>query len=94
MRLPTNSLRFRFIASTFAWIIVSLVLTGFMVSALFRIYITQGFHDEMQIHIEELSALTLVDQRGDPILLRRLSDPRFIPKFSGYYWQVRVLSVG
>lgn len=89
MKFPTNSLRFRFIASTFAWIAIGLVLTGLMVSALFRIYVTQGFHDEMQIHIEELSALTLVDARGDPIMLRRLSDPRFIPQYSGFYWRVQ-----
>lgn len=88
MKLPTDSLRFRYITSIIVWIAIGLALTGLMVSALFRIYITQGFHDEMQIHIEELSALTRIDGSGDPVLLRRLSDPRFIPPNSGFYWQV------
>lgn len=88
MKLPTDSLRFRYITSTIVWIAIGLVLTGLMVSALFRIYITQGFHDEMQVHIEELSALARVDGNGDPVLLRPLSDPRFVPYHSGFYWQV------
>lgn len=88
MKLPTDSLRFRYITSTIVWIAIGLALTGLMVSALFRIYITQTFHDEMQVHIEELSALARVDGNGDPFLVRRLSDPRYIPPGSGYYWQV------
>lgn len=88
MKLPTDSLRFRYITSTIVWIAVGLVLTGLMVSALFRIYITQGFHDEMQVHIDELAALARVDRMGEPFLLRQLSDPRYLPPGSGYYWQV------
>jgi signal transduction histidine kinase len=89
MKIRTDSLRFRFIASTFLWIVVSLVLTGFMVAALFRIYMTQQFHDEMQVHIVELEELTTIDRSGQPYLLRRLSDPRFIDPGSGFYWQVQ-----
>ena len=70
MKLRTDSLRFRFIASTFLWIIVSLVLTGFTVAALFRIYTTQQFHDELQVHIAELEGLTTVDASGQPYLAR------------------------
>lgn len=88
MKLPTDSLRFRYITSTVVWIAVGLVLTGLMVSALFRIYITQGFHDELRVHIDELAALARVDKKGDPFLLRQLSDPRYLPTGSGYYWQI------
>ncbi len=84
-----NSLRFRFIASTCALIAMGLVLTGFAMSRLMRLYVEQGFHEEMQIHIEELSALTTVSANGQPKLLRRLSDPRFLIPKSGYYWEVR-----
>jgi signal transduction histidine kinase len=89
VKLRTDSLRFRFIASTFLWIVVSLVLTGFMVAALFRIYTTQQFHDELQVHIVELEGLTSVNASGQPYLVRRLSDPRFIDPGSGFYWEVR-----
>jgi signal transduction histidine kinase len=89
MKLATNSLRFRYIASTSLWIAVGLILTGLMVSSLMRFYVNQGFHDEMKIHIEELAALTASDTAGQPYLLRRLSDPRFMLKGSGFYWEVR-----
>ena len=69
-------------------ILLGLLLTGIMVSSLMRAYIAQGFHDEMQVHIEELAALTILDSKGQPRLLRRLSDPRFIPANSGFYWKV------
>ncbi len=84
-----NSLRFRFIISTLALIAVGLILTGFTMSRLMRLYIEQGFHEEMQIHIEELAALTTTDSKGQPKLLRRLSDPRFLIPKSGFYWEVR-----
>jgi signal transduction histidine kinase len=86
---PNGSLRKRFIISTFILIGAGLLFTGIMVSNLFRTYITDGFHEEMQIHIEELAALSTVDKTGQPFLLRRLSDPRFIPAHSGFYWEIR-----
>lgn len=88
MTIDTRSLRSRFVLGTVVLILFGLLLTGIMVSSLMRAYITQGFHDEMQVHIEELAALTIVDSNGQPRLLRRLSDPRFIPENSGFYWKV------
>ena len=35
-----------------------------------------------------IAALTRVDARGDPVMLRQLSDPRYLPGGSGYYWQI------
>jgi signal transduction histidine kinase len=84
----TRSLRARFVLGTVLLIAVSLVLAGIMVATLMRTYITDGFHEEMQIHIEELAALTAIDEKGQPYLKRRLSDPRFIPVNSGFYWEV------
>jgi signal transduction histidine kinase len=89
VRYLTNSLRFRFISSTILLVSVGLALTGLMVSSLMRTYVTQGFHDELQIHIQELAALTTTDENGQPVLLRQLSDPRFIEQASGFYWEVR-----
>lgn len=84
-----DSLRSRFIASTFIWALVALLATGFMVTALFRTYIEQQFRDELIVHIAELDGLTEVSASGQPYLARRLSDPRFIEPGSGFYWQVR-----
>jgi signal transduction histidine kinase len=84
-----GSLKKRFIVSTIAYILFGLLLTGLLMAGLFRSYITAGFHDEMQIHIEELAALVAIDTNGQPFIMRRLSDPRFVPKDSGFYWEVR-----
>ncbi len=84
-----QSLRFRFIFGTALLVTVGLVLTGVTVSRLMRLYIEQGFHEEMQIHIDELAALATIDATGKPKLLRRLSDPRFLIPNSGFYWEVR-----
>lgn len=88
MKLDLKSLRTRFILATVLWISSGLLITGILVSTLVRNYVVQGFHEEMEIHIEELAALTSIDESGQPFLIRRLSDPRFIPSKSGYYWQV------
>lgn len=89
MTFSTDSLRFRFVASMIAATVAGLILTGFMVTYLMRTYVTQGFHEEMQIHIDELGALTTVNETGQPYLLRALSDPRFGAQNSGLYWEVR-----
>ncbi len=52
-------------------------------------YVEEGFHEEMQVHIEELAALSRVDGAGQPYLIRRLSDPRFLISKSGFYWEVQ-----
>ncbi len=84
-----GSLQRRFVFTTSALVVTCLIAVGILVSSLFRANITAGFHDEMQIHIEELAALTALDQKGQPYLLRRLSDPRFVPVGTGFYWEVR-----
>ncbi len=84
-----RSLRVRFIFGTAFLVAVGLILTGVTVSRLMRHYVEQGFHDEMQIHIDELAALVRVDSAGNPILLRQLSDPRFLIPNSGFYWEIR-----
>ncbi len=84
-----DSLRSRFIASTFIWALFAMTATGLMVASLFRVYTEQQFRDELKVHIAELDGLTEIDERGQPFLVRRLSDPRFIQHGSGFYWEVR-----
>lgn len=88
MKLRTDSLRFRLLIGTVVWICLGAVVGGILVSSLFRWNLLQGYHEELEIHIDELLALTAVDQSGQPYMLRRLSDPRYLPAGSGFYWQV------
>lgn len=88
MTLDFSSLRTRFIAATILSIIIGTLLTGIIVARVIQSYVLDGFHEEMEVHIQELGVLSNVDAQGQPYLLRRLSDPRFIPSGSGFYWQV------
>lgn len=88
MKLPSDSIRFRYIAATIVWTVTSVVVAGIVIAALFRSHVLQQYHDELQVHIAELAGLTDVDAQGRPYLQRPLSDPRFNPPASGFYWQV------
>jgi signal transduction histidine kinase len=88
MKPLLRSLRFRFTFTTTVWVLLSTVLAAVLIANIFRQNLIDGYHEEMQIHIEELAALTTVAADGQPYLLRRLSDPRFLPAKSGMYWQV------
>jgi signal transduction histidine kinase len=83
-----SSLRTRFIMATMVSVIIGTILTGLVVARVIHSYVVDSFHAEMEIHIQELSELSVVDAKGQPYLLRRLSDPRFIPPGSGFYWEV------
>jgi signal transduction histidine kinase len=89
MTRATDSLRFRFIAGTFALILSGLIVTGLLMTWLMKVYIAQGYHDEMQVHIEEVAALVRLDATGQPYMIRQVSDPRFQVKDSGFYWEIR-----
>ena len=88
MRVATDSLRFRFLVSTLIWIGFGIFSGGLLVSAVYRWNLIDSYHQELNIHLEELAALTELDSKGQPYLVRRMSDPRYLPKASGFYWQV------
>lgn len=89
MRLPARgSLRLRFLAGLLAWVGLGLLVVGLGASRLFHAHVEAQFHDELEVHLEELAALTRLDSEGRPVLERPLSDPRYAIPGSGFYWQV------
>ena len=88
MNIATRSLRFRFLASNFAWISVCGVVAALLISGIFLRSVEGRYHAEMIEHVDELDELTRLRPGGQPYLMRRLSDPRFLPLRSGMYWQV------
>ncbi|HJV43606.1 HAMP domain-containing sensor histidine kinase [Caulobacter sp.] len=87
-----TSFRTRLIAGAVIWIIVGLTVSGFLLSELFKAHVTQQFDDELHGHAAELAALIGVAPDGKLYLHRRLSDPRFLPRNSGFYWRVEAES--
>jgi signal transduction histidine kinase len=82
------SLKQRLIAVASIWIIAGLVVGGLLLSAIFRELVTQQFHDELTVHLEELQRLAEISPSG-ALLQRDLSDPRYDVPRSGYYWEIQ-----
>jgi len=88
MRPIWKSFRARLVVGAVVWITGGVALSGLALSELFRHHVTAQFDGELHGHAAELAALVDVDAAGRPYLHRRLSDPRFLPHLSGYYWQI------
>lgn len=86
-----RSFRTRLIVGSIVWILAAIGVSGFALSQLFREHVTKQFDAELVGHADELVALVDLDAEGRPYLHRRLSDPRFLPPGSGFYWQIEHL---
>jgi len=84
-----TSFRARLIVGAIIWITAGLAVSGKMLAELFRAHVTEQFDEELHGHAAELAVLAAVDKTGKPYLHRRLSDPRFLPAGSGFYWQLQ-----
>ena len=84
-----TSFRTRLIAGAVIWITAGLAVSGWVLAELFRAHVTEQFDEELHGHAAELAVLAAVDPSGQPYLLRRLSDPRFLPQGSGFYWRLQ-----
>ncbi|HNO58879.1 MAG TPA: ATP-binding protein, partial [Accumulibacter sp.] len=86
-----RSLRLRLFVGTVSWIVVSLVATGWGLSALFRQHVETQFLAELNRHLDQLTVQLAVDAQGRPTLNAALSDPRWQRPYSGLYWQIDAL---
>ena len=83
-----GSLHLRLFAGTLCWIVVSIVVTGWGLSTLFRQHVETQFLAELHRHLDQLTAQLAIDEQGRLTLSAPLSDPRWLRPYSGLYWQV------
>ena len=83
-----SSLRRRLIGATVIWIVVGMVASGALLSAIFRQHVTAQFNEELFVHLDELQRLAKFDGPAAH-LERQLSDPRYDVVRSGYYWEIQ-----
>ncbi len=88
MKLRLYSLRARFIVAIFLWTTLGTATIWYSSTRLFEIHVAQQYHEELEVHVRELDALTRLDASGQPYLSRPLSDPRFSVPMAGFYWQI------
>ena len=92
-RAPTKrarggSLRLRLLAGTMAWMLLSIVLAGWALRALFQDHITQQLQAQLVTQLDQLSAVVDWPPQGALVVAPAPADPRLTQPLSGLYWQI------
>lgn len=83
------SLRFRLLAATIVALVAALVLSGVVLSGLFRDHVSQQMQATLTQQLDQLTARLALDAQGNPqIDARSMADPRWNKPYSGLYWQL------
>jgi len=82
------SLRWRLLAGSLIWVVLSVAAAGWGIQTLFRQHIRAQLQTELGIYLDHLTAAMQVGADGTVSLVTRPADPRFDNPFSGLYWQV------
>lgn len=88
MKLSTNSLSFRLIATAGGWAITGLIIAGLLLSNLFTASVERNFDSRLELHLKTLIAMTEINDAGKLAVLGAMSEPQFGLPFSGWYWQI------
>ena len=83
-----NSLTLRLIATSFAWVGATLLVTAVLLVVLFRGHIEQRFEALLLDHLEELVSASELTPESTLQMTWRPSDPRFNRPHSGWYWEI------
>ena len=86
--MVTNSLAFRLLAVTSLWTALALVVTGFILSTVFRQNAERGFERLLLAHTYNLMGAAVVSDNGEVSGTPNLGDPRFLAPLSGWYWAI------
>ncbi|MDA8251966.1 MAG: ATP-binding protein [Rhodospirillales bacterium] len=82
------SLRTRLLAGSLIWIALALLVTGVVLTTLFRAHVERRFDAELATHLNQLLANLQPDDKGGLTLAHPMTDPRFERPYSALYWQV------
>lgn len=85
-----RNFRARLIIGTALWIIIGQCVTGFVLVSMLRVVVVSQFDHDLSDHTDEIAGLVDVDAQRAPVVVREISDPRFRPARSGFYWQVQL----
>lgn len=82
------SLKARLLVGSLAWIGMTLLVTGLVLTGLFRSHVERRFDAELATHLDQLLASLQTGPDGRFTLSRPMADPRFERPYSTLYWQV------
>ncbi|HVX99056.1 MAG TPA: sensor histidine kinase [Pseudorhodoplanes sp.] len=92
--MRANSLALRLFLSATAWTVVTLIVTGFVLSSLYRQAVERSFDRRLGVYLRTLVAdvASPEDNTADKFP-QSVSEPLFELPLSGWYWQVTRLDV-
>jgi len=92
--LRANSLALRLFVSATAWAVIILLITGFVLSSLYRQAVERAFDRRLGVYLRTLVADVASPDEANDKFPQSLGDPLFELPLSGWYWQVTRLDPG
>jgi signal transduction histidine kinase len=92
--MRANSLALRLFVSATAWAVVILLITGFVLSSLYRQGVERAFDRRLGVYLRTLVADVAAPEEAGGKFPQSLGDPVFELPLSGWYWQVTRLDPG
>jgi signal transduction histidine kinase len=94
MRVNANSLALRLFVSATAWAVVILLITGVVLSSLYRQAVERAFDRRLGVYLRTLVADIASPDEASDKFPQSLGEPLFELPLSGWYWQVTRLDPG
>ncbi len=86
--MRANSLALRLFLSATAWTVVILLVTGFVLSSVYRQAVERSFDRRLGVYLRTLVADVASPDEGSDKFPQSLGEPLFELPLSGWYWQV------
>jgi signal transduction histidine kinase len=88
MGMRANSLALRLFLSATAWAVIILLITGVVLSSLYRQAVERAFDRRLGVYLRTLVADVASPEEGSEKFPQSLGEPLFELPLSGWYWQV------
>ena len=92
--MRANSLALRLFLSATAWAVVILLITGIVLSSLYRQAVERAFDRRLGVYLRTLVADVASPEEAGEKFPQSLGEPLFELPLSGWYWQVTRLDPG
>ena len=86
--MRANSLALRLFLSATAWAVIILLITGIVLSSLYRQAVERAFDRRLAVYLRTLVADVAAPEEGSEKFPQSLGEPLFELPLSGWYWQV------
>ncbi|HET9686221.1 MAG TPA: sensor histidine kinase [Pseudolabrys sp.] len=86
--MRANSLALRLFLSATAWTVIILLITGIVLSSLYRQAVERAFDRRLGVYLRTLVADVASPEEGSEKFPQSLGEPLFELPLSGWYWQV------